>query len=116
MLYNDNNNVLVLKPNIQNESFKSMFKILLFIKLFFELISLVSSVFSFIIIKRIKKESAETPLILINEGLTEDIYKNIIDQSQNPNDPKYKDTLIKLIRDSLYRSSDSKSNIDNSTN
>lgn len=43
-------------------------------------------IFVFILRRTIIKEEAESPLLSINEGLNEELYKNIIKQSQHPND------------------------------
>jgi len=43
-------------------------------------------IFVFILRKHIIREEEESPLLSIDDHLNEDLYKNIIKQSQNPND------------------------------
>ena len=52
---------------------------------FFYFITIITSI---ILRNHILKESEKAPLALIDETLTEDMYKNILSQGKNPNDAK----------------------------
>jgi hypothetical protein len=63
------------------------------------------------------KEINKSPLVLIENYLNKEIYDNIIEQSQNPNDKLLHKNYKKIIRDIKHRQIESKINkIDESLN
>jgi len=64
-------------------SYKEFLQIIDSIKFCFYIILLI---FVFILRRRIIKEEEDSPLLSIDEGLNEELYKNIIKQSQFPDD------------------------------
>ena len=73
---------------------------------FFYFITIITSI---ILRNHILKESEKAPLALIDETLTEDMYKNILSQGKNPNDAKLVEEFDKLFNENtnnkLFRSS-----------
>ena len=86
---------------------------------FFYFITIITSI---ILRNHILKESEKAPLALIDETLTEDMYKNILSQGKNPNDAKLveefdkmfnENTNNKLFRSSLSDNTENTEKIDN---
>ena len=73
---------------------------------FFYFITIITSI---ILRNHILKESEKAPLALIDETLTEDMYKNILSQGKNPNDAKLVEEFDKMFNENtnnkLFRSS-----------
>ncbi len=55
----------------------------------------------------ILKEIDQSPFIVVNENLTEALYKNIIEQGKHPEDPKLLETYLKLTNP-IYSNEESK--------
>lgn len=54
--------------------------------------------------KGLLKEIKESPLNYIDEYITEDMYNNILSQSQNPNDLELKKNFLKFIKEKKKKS------------
>ena len=70
---------------------------------------IITIITSIILRNHILKESEKAPLALIDETLTEDMYKNILSQGKNPNDAKLVEEFDKMFNENannkLFRSS-----------
>ena len=68
---------------------------------------LISVVISFIERKEIIKEYTNTPLSQINENISEELYKNILSQSVNPNDKHLEEEYKRIINKNRSNSNNS---------
>ena len=71
------------------------------------LLLIISVVLSLIERKNIINEYTDTPLSQINENISEELYKNILSQSVNPNDKKLEEEYKRIINKSSSNSNNS---------
>ena len=71
------------------------------------LLLLISVVLSIIERNQIINEYTNTPLSQINENISEELYKNILSQSVNPNDKKLEEEYKRIINKSSSNSNNS---------